>query len=189
MRKLISTMLVLVLSQSDVAVSDVIKRPDRNEVEGPLDIKSVSHGHSGRRAVIHSVRMHDRWQNGDLRNDSSHISLLFDRRRNSVRDNRHLRIDYSKRRGLHARMTKMGVHGPGEFISRVAVWRPSRRSVRVRFRIRLLGRNVHRYEWRAITSYEDDADCSSSFDSADQGGCIDSAPGKRRKGIKHDLNR
>lgn len=64
--------------------------------------------------------------------------------KDSSEDDRYLRVDYSEERGLFARMTTFGTHGPGEFIGRVSVWRPDRRSLKVRFPKRYLGRNLAR---------------------------------------------
>lgn len=180
--------LALVLVVPLPVAADVVTRSDgRASDNGPLDIKNVSHGHRDPR-LIHTLKTYEPWRNRALRNGSSWISLLFDRRSSSLDDDRYLRIDYSEQRGLYARMTTLGTHGPGEFIGRVDVWRPGRRAVRVRFPKRFLGRSVGRYEWRAITSYEDGDTCSSNPDSADQGGCIDYAPGKNQAAVEHDLN-
>ncbi|MDP9068293.1 MAG: hypothetical protein M3N53_08120 [Actinomycetota bacterium] len=185
-KRVLFVLLALLLVGSPAA-ADTAKRADGEATSGPLDIKAVSHGHHGTR-LVHTLRMYEEWRNPDLRDDSSWIALLFDRRESSLDDDRYLRIDYSEERGLHARMTTFGTHGPGEFIGRVDVSRPTRRSVRVRFPKRFLGRAVKRYEWRAISSFEDAGTCRSNPDSASQGGCIDYAPGRHRPGIEHDLN-
>ena len=171
-----------------MALADVVTRHDGEAADnGPLDIKVVSHGHRDG-GLIHTLTTYEPWRNRALRHSSSWIALMFDRRSGSFGDERYLRIEYSQDKGLHARMTTFGTHGPGEFIGRVDVWRPTRRSLRVRFPRRYLGRNVSRYEWRATTSFEDRATCRSSPDSADQGGCIDSAPGRNQTAIEHDLS-
>ena len=168
------------------AGADTRARSDGDRTSGPLDIKTVSHGHRVTR-LTHTLRTYEGWRNRALRDDSSWIALIFDRRRDSLDDDRYLRIDYSTERGLYARMTTFGTHGPGSFIGRVDVRRPTPRSVKVRFPKRFLGRSVDRYEWRAITSFEDMQTCRSGPDSASQGGCLDYAPGTHRPGIEHDL--
>lgn len=186
MRRIVLVLVAVALSSSPAA-ADVVAKADRNDVAGRLDIRSVSHGHRGQKRLVHSIDIYARWRNRALRNESSWISLHFDRRARSFRDDRYLRIDWSKSKGLYARITTFGVHGPGEFIARVAVWRPTSHSVRVRFPKRRLGADLRRYRWSAITSFENEGRCASSLDSGDQGGCIDYAPGKRQPPIVHDL--
>ena len=186
-RRAVAISLTLLMLSSSIALADVVSRRDGEATDnGPLDIKWVSHGHRERR-LIHTLRTYEPWRNRALRHSSSWIAL-FDRRSGSFGDERYLRVDYSQDKGLYARMTTFGTHGPGEFIGRVQVWRPNDHSVRVRFPKRFLGRHVERYEWRAITSFEDGDTCRSSPDSADQGGCIDSAPGRHQPAIEHDLS-
>ena len=187
-RKRFGLVLGVLLLFGSPAAADTVARSDGEQTSGSLDIKAVSHGHRGTR-LTHTLRTYERWRNRALRDDSSWIALIFDRRPDSLDDDRYLRIDYSKERGLYARMTTFGAHGPGSFIGRVDVRRLTQRSVKVRFPKRFLGRSVSRYEWRAITSFEDTQACRSSPDSASQGGCLDYAPGRHRPGIEHDLTR
>lgn len=182
-------MLVVILLASSTAAADVVAWRDGDDTVGRLDIASVRHGHRGARSLIHTIRTRETWRKRVLRDESSWLALVFDRRKATSRDDRYLRIDFSKDSGLYARLTTFGTHGPGELIARVPVWRPTRRSVRVRFRKGRLGRDLKRYEWRAITSFENAGKCRSGADSADQGGCIDYSPRPRRRGVVHELVR
>lgn len=185
-RRFLGLVLVALFLVGSPAGADTVARSDSDRTSGPLDIKTVAHGHQGTR-LTHTLQTYEGWRNRALRDDSSWIALIFDRRADSLDDDRYLQIDYSSERGLHGRMTTFGTHGPGAFIGRVDVRRPTPRSVKVRFPKRFLGRSLKRYEWRAITSFEDTQTCRSNPDSASQGGCLDYAPGRYRPGIEHDL--
>lgn len=160
---------------------------DPDDVNGEIDIQAVSHGHGSNRTLVHRVEMFEEWLSSDLEPEESWIALLFDIDRDNFNDNRYLRIDYSEEEGLYADMYYQGISGPGEPIGEVRVSRPDERSVKVRFPKRFIKKRLKVYRWRAITSFEDDGECSSEPDSGDQGGCLDYVPPPKKPGILHDL--
>ncbi|HYI44122.1 MAG TPA: hypothetical protein VE174_01500 [Actinomycetota bacterium] len=164
--------------------------PDPDDVNGALDIKAASHRHGSKGKLVHIIVTHEDWEPSILAAEESWFAMLFDvdrDREDEFGENRYLKIDYSEEEGLHAGMYSQGFGGPGEFIANVPVTKPNAASVRVVFPKKLLARRIKEYRWRAIASYEDEAECASDEDSAEQGGCLDYVPPPMKAGIRHDL--
>lgn len=165
---------------------------DPDDVNGALDIKSVSHRHARKGKLVHAVTTLDPWEPPLLEGEETWLAMLFDvdkNQRDEFGENRYLRIDYTQEEGLHAGMYTQGFGGPGEFIANVPVKRPDTYSVKVVFPKKLLKRKLKEYRWRAIASYEDDSECASDPDSANQGGCLDYNPPPMKAGIRHKVAR
>lgn len=162
MRKLVVAALVSSLLVPGSAAADGGRFRDRDEkpfCENPdpcpdtdyIDFDRVSFGHGRTARVLqHGVHTRKRWKTKDM--GGRHgvtISIAFDNDgdRSSERLLRMRRRDGE----LWARMFRgkgyrKQIGGP------LQVWRPDRRSIKVRFPLRLLGSELDRYRWRVSWS-------------------------------------
>jgi hypothetical protein len=185
---LLATVMLLGFPGSGLADKKAVMDPD--DVMGSLDISKVGHGHGANGKLVHTIETFATWPPELLEPQETWLALLFDvdrDRDDPFGENRYLRIDYTQEDGLTARMYTQGIGGPAEFIADVPVSRPTEASVRVVFSKKLLAKKLKEYRWRAIASFEDDSECSSDDDNADQGGCLDYVPPPTKPGIRHDL--
>jgi hypothetical protein len=180
--------IAMLLGMSVPGLADKKSLNDADDVQGMLDIRSVAHGHAPKGKLVHTVKTFEAWDPEILEPQETWIGMLFDVDANNddpFGENRYLRVDYTQEDGLTARMYTQGFSGPGEFVGDATVTRPTNASVRVVFAKSLLKKRLKEYRWRAIASYEDDSECASEEDSADQGGCLDYIPPPKKPGIRH----
>ena len=147
---------------------------DADDTKGPLDIAWVQHGHrqspAGVRQLVHTVRLFDPWPVRRLRHRGFvHLFLDVEGHR-SLREERAVWITYRKGR-LRAQLMHYSAEPP-TVMRRVPLWRPDRRTLKIAFRKRALGRGrFEAYGWSAISFVEErDSSCDR------RGGCHDSAP-------------
>jgi hypothetical protein len=200
MRRALILSFVLVVSLAVPATADRDRGTDGEDSPGPLDIKSVAHGHAGAKLLVHRLRTYEPWGPKDLRGYNRWIVFWI-----STNDDpsdpegfeRHIWIDYMQGRlravvlrpsgGLHATLD--------ERVGKATVRRPNKRTVVVRFPKRFLGKNVTNYRWYADTSWKSRrGPCSSSDGSTtadnshpfgQDGVCFDQAP--RHRDLRHVL--
>lgn len=98
---------------------------------------------------MHSVTTYKRWGRRLLRQFSKEFVLEF---RFSGR-RRTLYIDIARDKSMYGEMENPRT---GEVVGYAKVFKVDRRTIQVDFPLRLLGRKVDRYQWRAISTYHDD---------------------------------
>ncbi len=113
-----------------------------------IDFDRVTFGHGPKARVLqHGIRTRERWKTKDMggrHGVTIYLELDVDGDRASERLLRMRRKDGE----LWARMFR-GKDYRKEIGPALRVWRPDRRSIKVRFPLRLLGDGVDRYRWRA----------------------------------------
>lgn len=175
------------------ALADRAGLSDPDDARGLLDIKRISHGHDDRGRLVHTVRTFARWRTNELpSNDENSVGILFESSSDTFGSDRFIWIRRSQQGRLYAKLYRVLTHPNGEFLRRVPVWRPDRRSVRVAVHPKFLGRRfADGYRWRAITSFEKgnsgpcrEDNVASSFPA---GNCRDAAPRNRTRGLRHNL--
>lgn len=149
--------------------ADQVSRSDPREMDDwGLDIADVSHRHarwdSGWR-LVHTISTHDAWRSRSLRpRCGTGFGVL-------IRDSRRS-IDVSYRNGkLRGRVQ----NSRGEFVGRVYVTRPDRRSVRIWIRPRLIGKVGGTYDWFAAATT---ASCRCDDSGAACPAVVDRAPNR-----------
>lgn len=159
MRRLASVMLCAALLVPGAAWADGDRFRDPDEqpfCESPdpcpdsdyIDFDRASHGHGPTDRVLqHGLHTRERWKTKDMGGRHG-VTIYFDF---DVNDNkspdRRLRIR-RKDGELLAQMYR-GKYFRKKIGEPVRAWRPDRRSIKVRFRVRLLGDDVDGYRWRA----------------------------------------
>lgn len=112
-----------------------------------MDFRRLTFGHGRSESVVrHGIRTLKRWKTKELggrHGVTIHVHLDTD---GDERVERSLRIR-RKHGSLWAGMFR-GKHLRKSVGGRIRVWRPDRRSVKVRFPVRMLGDEVRRYRWR-----------------------------------------
>jgi hypothetical protein len=156
----------LATAQTALAGTNTVRDP--NDRPGPLDIRSVSHGHAGDR-VKHVITTFRRWPTALLGPRTPNFFLL---QISTDRASERFVLIFSSPRRVLARV----FDSDGDFLGRADASRPNRRSVQVKLRRGLLG-NPGGYLWRAFSYFEAPGRCGD--------GCRDRAPNGLR--LVHDL--
>ncbi len=181
---------LLGIASGTPAVADRTVVADGAATPGPLDIKSVWHAHGPKLRLVHGIRTYKPWRSRILRFEKNWLALTFDSADGYPRGNRFLWIKYSRRRDLTATMYRPGEHPNEKFIGEARVWRPNRRTVKVSFPRRFLRRRqIDRYWWSAMSSYEDpNSESCPETPRLDFpfGSCSDNVPNGERS-IRHHL--
>lgn len=171
MKKLVLIALasVLVLPGQSFADGGRFKDPDEQPFcESPdpcpdtdyIDFERVTFGHARRAGVLrHGIVTRERWKTKDMggrHGVTIYLELDVDGDRAAERMVRMRRKDGE----LTARMFR-GKHLRKRIGGDLRVWRPNRRSIKVRFPLRLLGEDLDRYRWSAGW-YNRDVACAGS---------------------------
>ncbi|MDP9067979.1 MAG: hypothetical protein M3N53_06500 [Actinomycetota bacterium] len=194
MRRVVVSVVALGLlwGAPSAALADRAGVRDAEDTPGLLDIRSVSHGHDSRGRLVHTVRTFPEWKTRALpRTDENYVGFVFESGSGEFGSDRFVWVRRSDQGRLYAELYRVETHANGEFLRRVPVWRPNRRSVTIAIRPRFLGTEfADGYRWRAITSFEKGADgpCrrdreASSFPT---GHCTDAAPEYEQQGLAHN---
>lgn len=160
---------LLALAGGEVARAGADTVRDGND-PGRLDIRSVSHGHSGAR-VTHTIRMFERWPSSVFGPQESNALLLWF---STDADRAFERFVLVSQR---SRLVASVFRGNGGLLGRAKASRPDRRSVRVTLSKSQLG-NPAGYRWQAFSSFLASGAC--------RRGCVDRAPNGSRR-LLHDL--
>lgn len=119
-----------------------------------MDFRRLTFGHGRNESVVrHGVRTIERWKTkvlGGRHGVTIHVHLNTD---DDWRAERSLRIR-RKHGELWAGMFR-GKYLRKRVAGRVRVWRPDRRSVKVRFDVRMLGDDLERYRWNVSWAQRD----------------------------------
>ena len=160
---LLAIALVLCLPASAVADGGAFKDPDEQPFcESPdpcpdtdyMDFRRATFGHADRpRMLRHGIETRKRWKTRDLGGRHG-VTIYFELNTDDDRRaERSLRVRRKKgelwARIFRGRYHRKRVRGP------VRVWRPDRRSLKVRFHARLLGDDIDRYRWAVFWSNRD----------------------------------
>ncbi len=127
------------LLASGPAWADTKVVTDGNDVSGPLDIKSASHGHAGKKFLIHTVSMYEPFSSSFLQGGKS-ITFQFDTSGRSTTFERYVFVSWSggKLRAFVANKT--------HDIGTASVSRPNARTLRVKIPMRLIKQD-YGYRW------------------------------------------
>jgi hypothetical protein len=147
--------------------------PDADDVVGPLDIKSVSQGHSGAK-VVHTIRTFATWRVGVLAPSTPNYFLLELSTDADAAPERSVLV-FS--RAGHMVGAIFGANG--RFLAQAGVFHPNGRTVRVTIPRRRLG-NPAAYRWQAFAFFRGATVCRT--------GCLDRAPNGSVR-ILHDLRK
>lgn len=169
--KLIGSLLVMVLMMAP-ATADTQAFPDPDDTAGRLDIVSLRHGHSDN-GLWHSLTMQRAWHGRALRGQGSYLYIWFSTDNEDAYAERRIWIDFRDGR-LIAGVEHYDEISDGAGVSpirRLRLIRPNRKTVKVFFRSRDLGRGVTSYKWSAFSSYRhpDREACGRCFDEAPEG--------------------
>ncbi|HET7482331.1 MAG TPA: hypothetical protein VFK89_05660 [Actinomycetota bacterium] len=183
-RVAVATALTLLIGGPAIpAAADRIRAHDANDVDGTLDISSITHGHGHRAGVlIHRIRTYGEWRPRALNgNDGFDVWFSTDREDRFAEYRASIYVDHGALRaciGGYSEGSDFAGVGPCKAID---VRRPDPRTVVIRFAARRIGGND--YAWSASSSYRKagSANC--------RRGCYDYAPNDRlpRGQIHHHL--
>ncbi len=115
---------------------------DGDDVAGPLDVRSVSHGHRGAR-LTHTLRTYGAFPGRLLAGDNA-VVFAFDTNNRRSSFERGAVVFWA-----NGRLRAVVVNRRGNLLARVAVSRPDRRSVKVTLSRRALG-SPDGYRWLAV---------------------------------------
>lgn len=180
----VATAVAVTLTPFVEASADYVRLLDLPDTPGRLDIRNIRHGHGERPGVLfHRLGTHRRWARWRLGNQS--VIYFWISTDADAYAERRIVVDFVSRR-LRAQMERYDEFSDGAAISILAnlrVTRPTRRSIKVFFPRRLLGKAVTEYGWSAETYYRarDSRRCRRRV-------CIDDAPvGSGRGRVVHRL--
>ena len=164
MRKgLVVALAVALLVFGSPALADKGTFPDRNDTSGRLDMKRFAHGHAGIGAVVHKVTMFRGFPSRLLKAPSpakkqlkpNTVWFFFDTNRDN-RAERAVAVRWNRGQ-LRAVVTSQS----GMVFGKAKASRPNQRTIKIKVKHGLLGRNRFRpYEWWPNTYYRGDEVCS-----------------------------
>ena len=171
--RMVMLVVAALLATTSYAAADKASQVDPDDTGGPLDIAEVGHGHRQVQGRVgphlkHWVRTHEPWD-PEVLQDSGRLFFGFDTDgdRGSVERVVSIQMDEGV---LYGRVTSArGV------IGYTKVERTNRRTVRVIFPRRLLGKGVRSYRWNSYSSFQeaDHPECAPTES------CFDIAPNRR----------
>ena len=158
MQKILVLCCVAIAALVAPANADGLRRTDRDDSPGRLDIASTAHGH-GKGELVFRVRTYEAWKPRDLTGYNRWIVFPVstnDDPKDPEGFERYIWVDYKAGRLRAVVLRKSeGMHATADDrVGPASVERPNRRTVVVRVRKRLLGEAVRNYRWYGWTSWE-----------------------------------
>ncbi len=161
--------MVAFFAAAGVARAGAVTVPDGDDVAGPLDIRSVSHGHTGAK-LTHTIRTYAGWRLALLGPKTPNYFLLELSTRGGPAPERSILVFARK-----GRLVAL-VFGPGpkrRYIGAASVKRPNRHMIRITLTRKQIGSPAG-YKWQAFSYFKSKTTC--------RRGCFD--PGPR---VLHDI--
>ncbi|MGH3024561.1 MAG: hypothetical protein ACRDNI_12960 [Gaiellaceae bacterium] len=165
--------LAVTLFTAGNAYADRNRISDGNDIRGPLDIRSATHGHAGGR-VVHTISTFARWRPGLLGPSTPNLFAL-EISTDGDRAFERVVLVYSRNGRMIARVFRLS-RGRLFLIGPAAASKPNGRTVRVTIARSRLG-NPAGYRSTAHSQYQAAGVCS--------GSCVDHAPNSG--GVLHDI--
>jgi hypothetical protein len=164
----------VVLTVGSPALADKTSFRDRNDTKGRLDMKRFTHGHAGNGAVVHTVTMFKGFSSRLLKAPSpvkkqlrpNTVWFFFDTDRDD-RAERAVAVRWNR-----GKLRAVVTNERGRVFGHASVSRPDRRTVKIKVKHRLLGRDEFKpYRWWPNTYYRSKNVCRSK--------CSDTVRGAR----------
>lgn len=177
-RAVIAASMVVVV-MAGAALADTRTFADANDTVGKLDIASITQGHarapSGGHLLTYTMRTYEGWSEDGF--GSGSLEMFF----STDGDAAHERV-LTVRRQEGELVGSIQRYRDGADLGDATVVHPDRRTVRISFRRRLLGRGLEQYRWMLFASF-----ARPGFDGCNANGnpiiyCLDRHPesGRRR---------
>lgn len=157
------------------AAADTTTLHDGDDSGSALDIATVTAGHARGHQLRYVITMEEPWSNSILTNEGARseatgISLPLKLKRGEGVDAA-IYVGLNDDGSLYAEVFRSRSRGYAR------VWRSNRRTVKLEFPERMLGRGLDAYKWKVRTSFHDpdSADCGTDDDGSAIT-CFDDAP-------------